>query len=475
MIQSQELLRLLSHLQNYGQGDRLKRNAMIEVETTLGEAGLSRRNFLRKAKQLGIQGTTVTSLGNWISCKHMPNIENVAFLVEALETVLKEHHSKPSPILIDQLQSSSIRHHQELDHLRQQVQDVDFATVMLQDTLTWINLSEFPLPHSSLTSTFIPITRQHGIQRLTILREVHSQALDNTLFPQNVPHALIMATASIIMAHYLLEVGHSQLALETADEGVYILEDTLKRLPKLRAEPMIGYTFRNWSQLEVLGLLYKSNVYKSMARQASQAVERSKYIDLASATLRSATAKVEELPLDPGKHESGLLRDTAELLLEFEANKADEAERLAQQVARCHENLNYPDDPLLYYLGRATQAKALILQSKLGDAETLLRDAQDTALFAVQHNKVIPGPIHRLEYLRAERLLYYTKAQATARQSTERLKYKSIWKEKVVESQQIAQATGLVEEQQRLLNEILQVEYDFRQLVLADLRSNPTV
>lgn len=93
MTQSPELLRLLSHLQTYGQGDQLKRNAMIEVEIILGEAGLSRRDFLRKAKQLDIQGTTAASLGNWISCKHMPSVENVAFLVEALETVLKEHHS----------------------------------------------------------------------------------------------------------------------------------------------------------------------------------------------------------------------------------------------------------------------------------------------------------------------------------------------------------------------------------------------
>ena len=476
MTQSPELLRLLSHLQTYGQGDQLKRNAMIEVEIILGEAGLSRRDFLRKAKQLDIQGTTAASLGNWISCKHMPSVENVAFLVEALETVLKEHHSVTiTATLADQLQTSSIRHYQELEHLREQAQDVDFATVMLEDTLTWINLSEFPLPHSSLTSTFIPVTRQHGIQRLNLLREVHSQALDNTLFPHNLPHALIMSTASIIMTHYLLEIGHVQLALETADEGVYILEDILKRLPKLRAEPMIGYTFRNWSQLEVLGLLYKSNAYKSMARQASQAVERLQYIDLAGATLRTAGEKIERLPLGAGQYESGLLRDTAELLLEFQANKADEAEKMAGQGAQYHEQLNHPDDPLLYYMGKITQAKSFVHQNKFAEAEAALRNAQESASFAIQNHKVIPGPLHRIEYLRTERLLYYTKAQAAARKSTERMKYKSIWKEKVVESQQLAQAAGLVEERQRLLDEVLQVEYDFRQLVLVDLRNNSTV
>lgn len=466
MIQSQELLRLLSHLQNYGQGDQLKRNAMIEVELTLGASDLSRRNFLRRAKQLGFQGTTVTSLGNWISCKHMPNAENVAFLVEALEAVLKELGNAPlPPVLADQLQTSSILHSQELDYLRQQAQDVDFATAMLQDTLNWIDLSEFPLPHSSLASTFIPITRQHGIQRLNLLREVHSQALDATLFPQNLPHALIVSTASIIMAHYLLEVGHAQLALETTDEGVYILEDILMRSPKLHAEPMIGYTFRNWSQLEVLGLMYKANAYKSMARSTNDLA----YVDLARATLQVATQKAGLLQVAREHTETGIFRDMAELLIEFGGKKLEDAENLTQRAARSHVHMDYADDPLLYYLIRITHAKALIPQGKLVEAKAVLQDAQAASDYARQAGKIVPGPLHYIEYLHAEAALYYAQAQNVGPRTTMAHQYTNNWKEKVIERWQVAQATGLVEEQQRLLSEILQADYYFRQLVIADL------
>lgn len=67
---------LLSHLQGYGEGNQLKRQAMAEVESALHDLGLSRRAFLREARTLGYDITTITSLGNWISCRYMPSTAN---------------------------------------------------------------------------------------------------------------------------------------------------------------------------------------------------------------------------------------------------------------------------------------------------------------------------------------------------------------------------------------------------------------
>lgn len=464
---------LLDHLKNYGKGDLLKRQAMLEVESILQELGMSRRQFVRRATQLGLSVTTVTSLGNWISCKYIPQAEHISLLIEALEAVLHDLGKITMPkIATEQLQASSFKHDQELIQLRQEVQDVPFATQMIEDTLNWIALSEFPIPHSSLTSAFIPITRQHAIQRLNLLREVHSEALETTLFPNSLPHALLVATASLTVSHSLLEVGQAALALEAADEGIYVLEDVLIRYPYLRTEPMFGYSFRNWSQLEIVGLMCKANVYKSMARSTTTLPSHFAYVDLARATLQVASQKASLLEVDREHTETGILRDTAELLIEFGSKNLEEAEKLTQRAAQSHAHMDYADDPLLYYLIRITQAKALIPQGKLLEAKAVLQDAQAAADYAKQAGKVVPGPLHYLEYLRAETALYYAHAQTVGLRTTSAHQYTSGWKEKVIERWRVAQATGLVEEQQRLLNEILQADHQFRQLVIADLHKN---
>lgn len=220
----------LGRLKGYSDGDQLKRAAMREVQESLQELNLSRRQFLREAASLGLDVTTVTSLGNWISCRFIPTADHVDRLVEALEAILLAHDR--FTLSAEPLRESSRLHRQELVGFQAAVRRIEQANVWLEDTLVWLDLSEFPPSDGPLATSFVPLTRQHGIERLQIIRRVQEEAAEAAGLPQSLEHGLVAAKAATILSHFLLEIGEQERALEAADEGAHMLADVLSRTPR---------------------------------------------------------------------------------------------------------------------------------------------------------------------------------------------------------------------------------------------------
>lgn len=462
---------LLPHLKGYGEGGQLKKEAMQEVEQVLAELKLSRRQFLKEAAQLGFSVTTVTSLGNWISCKYMPTAQHVDRLLEALDTALLNRGKiKISP---EKLRESSALQEQSLHRFRQEVQDVDQAIVGLEDTLSWLTLSEFPPVASLFSHSFIPITRQHGIERLKILYEVHEQAVEATLLPQSLPHALLVAKTAIILSHFLLEIGQAEEAFTQADEGTYLLADILARMPHLREDkvvaysPVISYSQVPLADLEIFGYLRRGNALATLASQARHPAKRAELITFAGAAYQTALEKVEHAP-DRERLKPGIVREIAALRIQTSTNGSDyeEAERLARQAATAYHHMAVPDDPLLYYLCQVTLSRALIARSKFAEAAEALQEARAAEVYGREQRWVLPGPLHQVMLLRTEASYYLARIQSEGRNSSTSKLLKEAWQQKMVESLELARSVDLKDQVWKIEQTIRGLDKEFRQLVL---------
>ena len=349
---------LLGRLKGYGDSDRLKQAAMQEVQESLRELNLSRRQFLREAAKLDLDVTTVTSLGNWISCTFMPTADHVDRLIEALEAILLAYDRLPLPA--EPLRESSHLHRQELADFRAAVLHLDQAAMELEDTLVWLDLSEFPPSEGAIASSFIPLPRQHGIERLQIIRSIQDQVADVAAFPHSLEHSLLAAKAAIALSHFLLEVGEPGRALEAADEGAHTLADVLSRAPHKKEEMTVsvsaatGYAHISLAELELLGYLRRGNAFAAQARQTRRRAAQAELLELAFESYRTALDQVDTVPNGTTRLKPGILREIAGLMLQ-RGDNLEEAESLARQAAAAYQHLVVPDDPLLYYLSASVR------------------------------------------------------------------------------------------------------------------------
>jgi len=466
---------LLSHLKGYGDGGQLKKEAMQEVELVLAELNLSRRQFLKEATQLGFQITTVTSLGNWISCKYVPTSQHVDRLLEALDAVLLNRGKVK--ISQEKLRESSALQEQSLQDFRREIQDIEQAILGLEDTISWMNLSEFPPATSSLSPSFIPLTRQHGMTRLKIIYDVHEQAVEATMLPQSLPHAVLVAKTAIILSHFLLETGEAEYAWTMADEGAHILADALTRLPRRREDtfaaysPVPMYSQVTLADLEIFGYLRRGNAFANLASQARRPGKQTELLTLASASYQTALEKVERVP-DRERLKPGILRELAALLIQTGTNTSnyEEAETLARRAANAYHHMAVPDDPLLYYLCQVTLSRALIAQEKFVEAAAALQAARAAEAYGRERRWVVPGPLHQVMLLRTEAAYYLARIQREGRNSSERNLLKAAWQQKMVESLELARAADLKDQGQKIEQTMRGLGKEFRHLIFNEIK-----
>lgn len=451
---------LLEHLKGYGHGDRLKREAMQALQNTLDDLQLSRREFLRQAQAHGVAVPTITTLGNWISCKHWPRLENVDTLLEALELVLRDH-GRLVPER-EKLLESTHSHEYEIHRFQQESEDLEQAQAGLADTIAWIDLTEFPPAPDSLPSSFIPLNRRHGIERLQTIITTQNQHLEATNYPAAIPHSLLVATAATVLSHFLGEVAQHEQAVHMADEGFMHLEDVLQRSPSLGDENVTGYPWMSLSELALLSLLRRNNAMMALARHSKAGPQQRKWYQLATATLKAAAAQTRTLTRNQHNWQLAVESDLATLLIQQGGQTGcfTEAERLLKKSQRLRQNLDRPDDALHYYLANTKLALTLLPQGRLIEAGQVLADAEAAVAHARAHHLILPGPVHRLSFMQSRLAHLRALFEAEGRNGSRREEYLQAWHQQLTQAMNYARLNGLRSQELDLLNLISELRGD---------------
>lgn len=472
LIELPALSGFLSQLRAYDEGARLKRDAMSEVVQVLNHLGMSRRAFVRRAQRLGLAMPSVTSLGNWISCQHIPSPENVDLLIDALNLILREAGESGKPWQ-GALRESSLAHNHALATFRRDAQNLERAKAMCDATIAWLNLADFPPVSGPWVGAFIPITREHGIQCLDILRCTHLDAAEQTTGPRVVEHELLAAKASIELAHQLNITGRYAHALEAADDGSYLLSEILDKYPGWRETLVDGYmqsvgervTLHDFSNL---ALLRKARALHSLGQQTQLRAERNNLREMVLRTLHQATALGRALPgdslLKPVAWHiwAGFALDTAENMTDLQqaAQHADCAATYAQATEN-PSRANY----VQRYVTTMLAVEAAARMGKLTEADALLTAADEIEHYLTNEARLALGPGHRVVALRAVAAFWLTHAQREPAQSPRWREYCRRWQDAVSTGLRCAREAGMYDQEQRLLAQVGKVAPAYRALL----------
>lgn len=270
-------------------------------------------------------------------------------------------------------------------------------------------------------------------------------------------HGLIAATAAIIAAHFLTETGQIQEAVTMGDEGAHLLQEILQRQPALRTQQALGYPYRLWPELEVMGFAYRGTALRKLAERTTATGEKRMLLDYANISLRTALAKAPALPRDANGWYHGLLRDLARLSIHYEEPNTHgvEAVQLAQRAAAgFQDRLSEPDGPLLYALSQATLLDALLDQCDVVNAALALNEMTQATKLAQSKDRVHLGPLHQVIIRRAEAAYYLTVALHAHPQSSHYRDNLATWHSVVASCLRLAQSAGLTD-QERVLRMML--------------------
>ncbi|MEX1019937.1 MAG: hypothetical protein WDZ49_09780 [Litorilinea sp.] len=466
----------LAQLRTYDEGSRLKREAMAEVVQVLEHLEMSRRAFVRKAHSLGIAIPSFQSLGNWIACTHVPSSENVDRLMEALDMVLRESGESSAPWHSD-LHESSHLHEHSLGKFHRDVQNLEQAMALCDSVIAWLTMTDLPPSIGMWPGSFIPITREHGIQCLDILRRIHFDLAENTRAPRALEHNLLAAKASIELAHQLNVTGRHNLALEAADEGGYVLQEILQKYPGWREAEIAGYRQLinervTLSDLAFMALTRKATALHALSQLADSSRERNSFRGMVERTLSQAITQTQTLPADSiikpyAWHTwAGFDLDNAQTMQDLQqaadhAKCAVEYSRQSQSQSRAVHVQRYVT--LMFSM------EAYARMGKLRRATALLTEGEQLEQALANETNLTLGPSQRVVYWRSLAAYWLTHAQREVEGSTRWQEYCRRWVDAATAGLHLARETGMQNQERRLCNALNQASMSYRRLLSGEL------
>lgn len=467
----------LAQLRSYDEGSRLKRAAMDEVKDVLKQLRVSRRAFVRDAQRMGVDIPSFQSLSYWIGCVHIPTPENVDRLTEALELLMRNRGASADP-WHESLRESSYIHDHTLHKFRLDAQNLERAKELCDSILAVLTTLELPPVAGATAGSFIPLTREHGIQCLNILRRIHFDAAENATGARAVEHELIAAKASIELAHQLNISGRHVLALEAADEGSYTLESILEQYPGWRDMPVEAYrqsvnTIVTLTDMSFLALTRKATALHGMGQLADTPRERDNFRQMVDRTLSQAIVYTQRLSADsvlkPAAWHTWTTFGLDNAVTRQDLQQAADTAKSATEFSRAASNQSLAllaQQYVIYMLGVEAHARL----HQLPQAAELLQEGERLEEHLTNQFQRPVAPSQRVVNWRALAAYWMAHAERENKGSTGWREYSRRWRDAISAGMQLAQSTGMLNQARRVRLAIRRAAPQYRDLLDPQVR-----